>query len=68
MMSSGLADLESLKREYDQKGYVVVDGIFDAEEDFRDLIEDYSEVLDGIARRWHAQGGISSTFFAPNLP
>lgn len=61
-MSVELLDRETMLADYDKDGFVVVEDIFDPEVDFEDLIEDYSEVLDGIARRWHAEGKISSDF------
>ena len=47
--------------EFDEKGYVVIEDIFDPEKDFGPIIDDYTEVLDGVARRWHEQGILSST-------
>lgn len=44
------------------EGYLVVDGLFDPREDLDPVIGEYAELLDGIARRWHAEGKLSSTY------
>jgi len=53
---------EDILAEFDENGYVVVGGIFDPVLDFGPLRADYEDVLDGVAKRWHAEGKTSSDF------
>lgn len=53
---------DAILEEFDEKGYVVVEGIFDPEVDFKALRDDYTRVLDEVARRWRQQGILPSAF------
>jgi ectoine hydroxylase-related dioxygenase (phytanoyl-CoA dioxygenase family) len=61
-MTTTLLDREAIFSSYEMDGFVVVEDVFDPDVDFADLIADYEEVLEGIARRWHEEGIISSDF------
>ena len=46
---------------YVEEGYVVVEGgLTDA--DLEPVIQDYTDIVDGIARKLHSQGRISSLY------
>src|SRR4051794_19163282 len=44
------------------EGYLVVEGVLDAERDIAPVMREYAAVLDGIARELHAAGEIGSTY------
>ena len=49
-------------RQFDELGYVAVDGILDPEQDLQPLCDDYAATLDALAQEWHAQGKLADTF------
>lgn len=48
--------------QFREQGYLVVDELFDPEEDLDPIIEEYKSVLDNLARELYEQGEISSTY------
>ena len=46
----------------DEQGYVVVDNVFDPEQDLAPVIAEYGDVLDSIAHDLYAEGVLSSTY------
>ena len=52
------ANLEQFERE----GYFVGEGILDPDEDLQPVIDEYDELLNRLAREWHADGTLSSAY------
>jgi hypothetical protein len=52
----------SLLEQLDEEGYVVVDDVLDPDRDFGPLLDEYNQVLDGIARALVGQGVLRSTY------
>jgi hypothetical protein len=48
--------------QFDEQGYVVVEGLLDQKEDIQPLVEEYSALLDSLAEWWYAEGKLSSTY------
>ena len=55
-------DRQAVLDEFDEKGYVVLEGILDPEEDIRPVVNEYEHVLDRLSREWHEQGKITDTY------
>jgi ectoine hydroxylase-related dioxygenase (phytanoyl-CoA dioxygenase family) len=57
--------------QFHQQGYLLVENLFDPEEDIDPIIEEYKGVLDNLANELYAKGEISSTYadlaFGPRL-
>jgi ectoine hydroxylase-related dioxygenase (phytanoyl-CoA dioxygenase family) len=47
---------------FEEQGYIVVDNLFDSEEDIDPIIEEYKGVLSNLAEELYAKGEISSTY------
>ena len=43
-------------------GFVVIANVFDPEQDFQPLIEEYNGVLDTLSEQLHAEGKLTSTY------
>src|SRR5215213_3888988 len=54
----------TLVEQFEAQGYVVVPDVLDPDQDLRPLIDDYEQVLDGLARFWHSEGKVSSAYDA----
>ena len=52
----------SVREQFEELGYVVVKGILDLDEDIQPVMKEYAELLDLLAKRWHSEGKISSTY------
>ena len=52
------------QRQFEEEGYVVVDGVFDPVREFDPVIEEYDGVLDRLATELFEAGTISSTYSA----
>jgi ectoine hydroxylase-related dioxygenase (phytanoyl-CoA dioxygenase family) len=50
----------TLKEQFEEEGYVVVEDILDSERDIAPLMAEYDAVLDDLARSLHAEGRIAS--------
>ena len=62
-VSSGAAPVTSDQlRQFDELGYVVVDGILDPDSDLQPIRDDYALTLDGLAKDWHGHGQLTNTF------
>lgn len=48
--------------QFEELGYVVVEGIFDPEADFQPVVEEYDGLLDTLAARWVDAGHLSSSY------
>ena len=57
-MTTTKADLE----QFEQEGYFVGEGILDPDEDLQPVVDEYDELLDRLAREWHSDGRLSSTY------
>jgi phytanoyl-CoA hydroxylase len=51
-------DLDS----FEEHGYLVLEDVFDIETEIDPVVAEYSTLLDRLAREWHADGTISSTY------
>jgi phytanoyl-CoA hydroxylase len=50
------------QRQFEEEGYVVVDDVFDPEQEFDPVTAEYDGVLDRLAAELHESGAISSTY------
>jgi hypothetical protein len=50
------------KERFDEEGYLVVENFWDVERDIAPVLREYEDVLDGIAKRLHANGEIRTTY------
>ena len=57
-----MKDNNQLLQHFDTFGYVVMRGLLDWERDLQPVIDEYTDLLDGLARRWFAEKKISSSF------
>jgi phytanoyl-CoA hydroxylase len=44
-----------------EEGYLLAEGILDVEKDIKPVIAEYTELIDALCRKWHAEGRLSST-------
>ena len=52
----------TIRKEFDQNGYVVVANLLDDKLDLQPVIDDYAALLDRLTTRWHAEGTLPSTY------
>ncbi len=50
------------RRQFEEEGYLLVDGLLDPERDIQPVLDEYNEVLDGLARGLVAEGKLRSTY------
>ena len=55
-------DRQAVLDEFDEQGFVVLQGILDPEEDIQPVMDEYECLLDTLSRDWHRDGKISSDF------
>jgi hypothetical protein len=48
--------------QFNEQGYLLVEGVFDPEQDLDPIIEEYKDVLDRLAQELYERGEISSTY------
>ncbi len=48
--------------QFEEQGYVVVEGLLDQGKDLQPVIDEYSALLDSLAKDWHATGDLSQTY------
>jgi phytanoyl-CoA hydroxylase len=53
-------------RQFQDEGYLVVDNLLDVGLDIQPVVDEYTELVDSLVRRWYAQGKLPSTY--PDLP
>jgi phytanoyl-CoA hydroxylase len=58
--------MQTMLDQFAVQGFVVIENVFDLPRDFQPVIDDYALALDDLARQWHGEGKISSTY--RNLP
>lgn len=49
-------------RQFAEEGYLVVESLLDVRQDLEPLVEEYSAILDNLARRWYEEGKLTSTY------
>ncbi|MGH2353777.1 MAG: phytanoyl-CoA dioxygenase family protein [Chloroflexota bacterium] len=47
---------------FQDEGYLVVEDVLDVERDLDPVVEEYTQLLDELAAKWHAEGKIPSTY------
>ena len=47
---------------YREEGYLVLEDVLDVERDLDPVVAEYTEKLDELARAWHAEGKLQSTY------
>ena len=52
----------SLTERYKEQGYVIVEGLIDADQDLEPIISEYKDLLDTLASQKYKDGIISSTY------
>ncbi len=50
------------KARFEEEGYLLVEDLLDPQADIQPILDEYAEVLDGIARKLYAEGAIGSTY------
>ncbi len=55
-------DSREILHAFEENGYVVLEGVLDPREDLQPVIDDYAELVDELAERWHAAGLIQSRY------
>ncbi len=50
------------KQQFEEEGYLLVEDLLDPARDIQPILDEYAEVLDGIAQKLHAEGAIGSTY------
>ena len=53
---------QAQKEQFIEEGYLVVEDVLDPIRDIQPVLDEYAEVLDGIARSLYAEGAITSTY------
>ena len=48
--------------QFEEQGYLVVEGLLDQEKDLQPVIDEYSALLDSLAEDWYAAGNLSATY------
>lgn len=51
-----------LHERFERDGFVIVEDVLDRQRDLQPILDDYAAHLDALARRWHAEGALPSTF------
>jgi phytanoyl-CoA hydroxylase len=52
----------NIQKQFAEEGYVLVENVLDPERDLQPVIDDYTALLDELARRWYAEGKIPSAY------
>ena len=55
-------DKQTVLDEFDEQGFVVLEGVLDPAEDIQPVVDEYEDLLDRLSRDWHQEGKLSSTF------
>ena len=50
------------KQQFEEEGYLLVEDLLDPVADIQPVLDEYAEVLDGIARKLYDEGAIGSTY------
>jgi phytanoyl-CoA hydroxylase len=53
---------QAVSDQFEERGYVVVEGILDPKEDIQPIVEEYTALLDSLAEQWYAEGKLSSPY------
>lgn len=52
----------AMRAQFDEQGYLVVEGLFDVESDLAEVVADYASTLDQLANEWLAAGLLPDTY------
>ncbi len=55
-------DKQAVLDEFDEQGFVVMEGLLDPEEDIQPVVDEYADLLDWLSKEWHEQGKLTDTF------
>ena len=55
-------DKQAVLDEFDEQGFVVLEGVLDPAEDIKPVVDEYEDLLDRLSRDWYQEGKLSSTF------
>ena len=51
-----------MRAEFDELGYLVVEGVFDVDTDLAPVVADYAATLDALAEKWVAEGVLKNRY------
>lgn len=57
----------AISEKFKQDGFVVVERLFDFDQDLQPILDDYSTLLDKLANRWYAEGKLPSPYQGLNF-
>ena len=55
-------DRQAVLDEFDERGFVVLPGVLDPEEDIQPVVDEYERLLDSLSTDWHRQGKLTAAF------
>ena len=55
-------DKQTVLDEFDEQGYVVLEGVLDPVGDIQPVVDEYDDLLDRLSREWYQEGKLTSTF------
>lgn len=55
-------DMKAIQQQFEEQGYVLVENVLDPQSDLQPILDDYAVLLDALARRWHSEGKLPSTY------
>ena len=55
-------DKQAVLDEFDEQGFVVLEGVLDPVEDIQPVVDEYDDLLDRLSREWYQEGKLTSTF------
>ena len=55
-------DKQTVLDEFDEQGFVVLEGVLDPAEDIQPVVDEYEDLLDRLSWDWYQEGKLSSTF------
>ncbi|MBK8835853.1 MAG: hypothetical protein IPO29_13720 [Anaerolineae bacterium] len=51
-----------MRAQFDEQGYLVVEGVFDVDTDLAPVVADYAATLDALAEKWVAEGVLNNRY------
>ncbi|MBP8242281.1 MAG: hypothetical protein KAX36_07880, partial [Thermoflexales bacterium] len=51
-----------MRAQFDEQGYLVVEGLFDVDTDLAPVVADYAATLDALAEKWVAEGVLKNRY------
>ena len=55
-------DKQTVLDEFEEQGFVVLEGVLDPAEDIQPVVDEYDDLLDRLSREWYQEGKLTSTF------